>query len=264
MTEKHFPDRTDGCYPVNEAFNPGELHTPDKNIYDEKYLLTVRDNYMRVLERIEEARVRSGRRDEVKIVAATKTVPAEVVNYAASLGLSCVGENRVQEFLEKEPLLDPSLERHFIGTLQRNKVKYLIGRTALIHSVDSEALASEIGKRALKKGYVQDILLEVNIGREAGKGGIMPELFEEMYDRISEIEGIRTCGIMTIAPKCDKKDGYRKFFAEIYQISLDIKAKKGHNIDGVCLSMGMSDNFDLAVEYGANIVRPGTAIFGRR
>lgn len=223
----------------------------------------IRERYMRVADTVGEKCAKLGI-DLPLICAASKTVSAQDINYAASLGLKCIGENRVQEFLGKEDMLSPALDRHFIGRLQRNKVKYLTGRVSLIHSVDSAALAAEIGKRALAAGYTQDILLEINIGREPEKGGIMPERLSELMDEISDFRGIRICGLMTIAPICEKKDDYRKFFAETYQILLDTAAKKMHNISVPFLSMGMSGNYDIALEYGANIIRPGSALFGKR
>ncbi len=251
MTEKYCRDGTDG-----EIIFPCD--------FDSSLLKEVRDNYLRVVYNVNNTCERLGIKYPVKISAATKTVPPSVINYAASLGLDCIGENRVQEFLDKESFLDGSIERHFIGTLQRNKVKYIIGKVSLIQSVDSVPLALEISKRAESSGYVQDILAEINIGRESGKGGFLPENLENSLDMMSEFHGIRLCGIMTIAPYCDKKDDYRKFFAETYQILLDIAAKKMHNIEVPLLSMGMSDNYEIAIEYGANIIRPGTAIFGKR
>lgn len=227
-------------------------------------LSEVRDNYLRVVDNVNNTCERLGVKYPVKISAATKTVPPSVINYAASLGLKCIGENRVQEFLDKEIHLDESIERHFIGTLQRNKVKYIAGKVSLIQSVDSVPLALEISRRAEAGGFVQDILAEINIGRESGKGGFLPENLENSLDMMSEFHGIRLCGIMTIAPHCSKKDDYRKFFAETYQILLDIAAKKMHNIEVPLLSMGMSDNYEIAIEYGANIIRPGMAIFGKR
>ncbi len=223
----------------------------------------IRERYMRITDTVGEKCAKLGIAPPL-ICAASKTMPAEDINYAASLGLKCIGENRVQEFLGKEAMLSPSLEKHFIGRLQRNKVRYLIGRVSLIHSVDSAALAAEIGKRAAASGYTQDILLEINIGREPEKGGVMPERLPELMDEISCFSGVRICGLMTIAPICEKKDDYRKFFAETYQILLDTAAKKMHNISVPFLSMGMSGNYDIALEYGANIIRPGSALFGER
>ena len=223
----------------------------------------IRERYMRITDTVGEKCAKLGIPHPL-ICAASKTMPAEDINYAASLGLKCIGENRVQEFLSKEEMLSPSLEKHFIGRLQRNKVKYLIGKVSLIHSVDSAALAAEIGKRAAAVGYTQDILLEINIGREPGKGGIMPEKLPELMDEISGFSGVRMCGLMTIAPIFEKKDDYRKFFAETYQILLDTAVKKMHNISVPFLSMGMSGNYDIALEYGANIIRPGSALFGER
>ena len=248
----------------NDGHAPREGYVPEDGRCTEEYLACVRENYFDVCERVERVCASLGRTDGVKIVAASKTVPAEAVNYAASLGVRAFGENRVQEFCDKEPLLSPQLERHFIGSLQRNKVKYLIGRTSLIHSVDSVALAEEISKRAKRAGYVQDILVELNIGREESKSGVMPEALDGFFDRIADFDGINPLGLMTIAPKCYEKDDYRIFFAETYQILLDINAKKMHNRCVPLLSMGMSDRFELALEYGANIIRPGSAIFGKR
>ncbi|MEE0835802.1 MAG: YggS family pyridoxal phosphate-dependent enzyme [Clostridia bacterium] len=251
MTEKYYHD---GKVPENIPLDES----------GSSLLKDVRENYLRLVYNVNNTRERLGIKYPVKISAATKTVPPSVINYAASLGLNCIGENRVQEFLDKEGYLDGSLERHFIGTLQRNKVKYITGKVSLIQSVDSVPLALEISKRAESTGNVQDILAEINIGRENGKGGFLPENLADSLDLISEFHGIRLCGVMTIAPHCSKKDDYRKFFAETYQILLDIAAKKMHNIEVPLLSMGMSDNYEIAIEYGANIIRPGTAIFGKR
>ena len=184
--------------------------------------------------------------------------------YLMGAAYVCVKQAAWRTLAGNIPLLSPLLERHFIGSLQSNKVKYLIGKTALIHSVDSVSLAAEISRRAERAGYVQDILVELNIGREESKGGIMPEELEDFFDRISDLKGINPRGLMTIAPKCSEKTDYRTFFAETYQILLDINAKKMHNRCVPLLSMGMSDSFDVALEYGANIIRPGSAIFGKR
>ncbi len=193
----------------NDGHVPIEGYVPEDGRCTEEYLACVRENYFDVCERVERVCASLGRTDGVKIVAASKTVPAEAVNYAASLGLRAFGENRVQEFCDKEPLLSPQLERHFIGSLQRNKVKYLIGRTSLIHSVDSVALAEEISKRAKRAGYVQDILVELNIGREESKSGVMPEALDGFFDRIADFDGINPLGLMTIAPFTDNPEDNR-------------------------------------------------------
>ncbi|MCD7788441.1 MAG: YggS family pyridoxal phosphate-dependent enzyme, partial [Firmicutes bacterium] len=152
----------------------------------------------------------------------------------------------------------------FIGALQKNKVKYLIGRVSMIESVDSFESALEIGKRAARAGQKMDVLLEVNIGREPNKSGILPERFEEEISKILEIEGIVVKGVMTMAPKCEKKGDYQKYFAETRRIFLDIAAKKMHNIIDPVLSMGMSDSYVEAAREGATVVRVGRALFGER
>ncbi|MCD7776470.1 MAG: YggS family pyridoxal phosphate-dependent enzyme [Firmicutes bacterium] len=225
----------------------------------------LRDSFERVRRELEAAAKDSPTGKPPLLLAATKTVPVEVINYAAeNLGLTDIGENRVDELLEKYDRLDPNLKVHFIGALQTNKVKHLIGRVSMIHSVDSEHLAREIGKAALKAGTVMDVLLEINIGREENKRGVMPEAAMDEMMKISEIEGILVKGVMTMAPKCEKKADYQKYFAETRRIFLDIEAKKLHNIIDPVLSMGMSDSYVEAAREGATIVRVGTALFGHR
>ncbi len=199
------------------------------------------------------------------LVAATKTVPVEVINYAAeNLGLTHIGENRVQELLEKYDRLDPHLTLHFIGKLQTNKVKYIVDKVKMIHSVDSEGLAREISRQAVKAGLTMDVLVEVNIGREESKGGVMPEDAVDFALKTADLPGISVRGIMTMAPKCDEKSDYRKYFEETYRIFVDFLRKKRHNIIEPVLSMGMSDSYVTAAETGATAVRIGSALFGRR
>lgn len=201
----------------------------------------------------------------VTVMAATKTVPPEIINYAITeCGLKNIGENRVQELLEKyDRLFLDEVNLHFIGTLQPNKVKYIVGKVCLIHSLDSIKLASEISKRSLAKEIVTDVLCEVNIGNEAAKGGISEEAAEEFIKTASEFEGIRIRGIMVIGPHCENKEDYRPFFERTKSL-FDNLSSKGLFGEKPILSMGMSDNYDLAIEYGATIVRPGSAIFGNR
>ncbi len=201
----------------------------------------------------------------VTLMAATKTVPTELINYAITeCGLTDIGENRVQELLSKYDSLRLDKARlHFIGTLQPNKVKYIVGKVCLIHSLDSIKLAEEISKRSLAKGLVTDVLCEINIGNEDAKGGIPSELAEGFIKEVSGLWGIRIRGIMVIGPHCEDKDGYIPFFDETRALFDDL-SKKGLFCGEPILSMGMSDNYDLAVEYGATLVRPGSAIFGSR
>ncbi len=225
----------------------------------------IRDNYSRVLENIENAKAKRGGNSPVRLLAATKTVPAEEILFAAEeLGLRFAGENRTAELLEKYDALKDKLTLHLIGSLQTRKVKDVVGKVSLIESVDSLKLASEINKRSEAMGIVSDILCEVNIGREESKGGLMPEEVTEFLESLAEFRNIRPCGIMTMAPICATDDDYRKFFSETYQIFIDIYIKKSHNIIEPVLSMGMSDSYVPAILEGATQVRVGSSIFGRR
>lgn len=201
----------------------------------------------------------------VTVMAATKTVPAEIINYATQeCGLHNIGENRVQEFMSKYDALDKSgVNMHFIGTLQPNKVKYIIGKVCLIHSLDSMKLAEEISKRSSAAGTVTGVLCEVNIGNEPAKGGVPEDMAEDFIERVSSLPGIEMRGIMVIGPHCDDPEYYRPFF-ERTRALYDRLSERGMFGPEPILSMGMSDNYRLAVEYGANLIRPGTAVFGRR
>ena len=203
--------------------------------------------------------------DSVTLLAASKTVPAEELLYAAEhLGLTLIGENRPQELTEKYPALAGKIEQHFIGHLQTNKVKQVVGRVSVIESVDSEHLAAEIDRRSAALGIVTDILVEVNSGREENKGGILPEEVLSAAGCFSAFPHLRVRGLMTMAPVCAEKEEYRKYFQETYSIFIDFLAKNKHNIIEPILSMGMSDSYEIAVEEGATEVRVGSALFGRR
>ena len=227
---------------------------------------TIRENIEQIRRGIEEAKKRAGRQGAVTLLAATKTVPPEKINYAIQeCGLTDIGENRVQELLSKYDALEKeNVKIHFIGSLQTNKVKYIIDKVTMIHSLDSVPLAKEIDRQAKKHGLKMDVLVEVNIGREENKGGILPEDILEFLDKISLFDSICVRGIMTIAPHCEKKEEYFKYFAETYKIFIDISEKKPHNIDMSILSMGMSESYIPAVECGSTLVRVGSAIFGAR
>lgn len=203
---------------------------------------------------------------EVTLMLATKTVDPERIAYAVNeCGIKAIGENRVQELLDKyESIKDLPCELHFIGTLQTNKVKYIVGKVSLIHSVDSEKLAKEINAKASKLGMIQDILIEVNCGKEESKGGIMPEEIEAFFEKISVFPNIRVRGVMTMAPKCENKSDYHNYFSQVYKLFIDICEKKLDNVDVPILSMGMSDSYVQAVMNGSNMVRVGSAVFGKR
>lgn len=225
----------------------------------------IRENYKRVAEMIAEAEIRRGSGCKVKLLAATKTVPADEILFAKNeLGLTLAGENKVNELLSKYDALAGNIDLHLIGHLQTNKVKYVVGKVSMIESLDSIRLAEEINRRSKEHGIVTDVLVEVNSGREAAKGGVMPEEVSSFFDEIEQFDAVRPCGIMTMAPVCEKKDDFRKYFQETYRIFIDICTKKLHNICGPVLSMGMSDSFDVAIEEGATEVRVGSMIFGKR
>ena len=203
----------------------------------------------------------------VRMLAATKTVSADRINFAIDhLGLDLIGENRVQELLEKyDSLHRENLEIHFIGRLQTNKVKYIVDKVDMIESVDSLKLAEEISKRSLKIGKVMDVLIEVNVGSEESKGGIDAAQLSDFWDAVAALEGVRVCGIMVIPPRCGENEDSKKYFLESFQIFLDIREKKHHNIRRpLILSMGMSDTFVPAIECGSDQVRLGSALFGNR
>ena len=221
-------------------------------------------NFEAVKERLSEAALKSGRKTEdIILLAATKTVDAKTINYAISQGIDYIGENKVQELLSKNDDI-VGAHRHFIGHLQTNKVKDIIDKVELIQSVDSLKLAKEISKQAVKAEKKMDILLEVNIGAEESKWGFTKENLEENLREIAILPNLHVKGLMAIPPICEKAQENRKFFQEMYKLFIDIEAKKIDNSSMELLSMGMSDDFDVAVEEGANLIRLGTALFGRR
>ncbi len=222
-------------------------------------------NFAEIKDRISAAAEKSGRSaSDIILLAATKTVPSENINYAVSKGISYIGENRVQEMLSKDDAVDRTVHRHFIGHLQTNKVKDVINRVEMIESVDSLHLAEKIGAECEKCGKTMDILLEVNIGNEESKSGFAPIEIYTVLEEVEKISGVRVRGIMSIPPVCTDKTVQKAFFRQLYDIFVDIRSKKTDNRDILYLSMGMSDDYDLAVECGANIVRIGTALFGKR
>lgn len=232
----------------------------------EKSSISIFDaNYRIIEEEISDAAKKSGRkREDIILLAATKTVSAEVINHAIRSGIQYIGENRVQEFLSKENDLERSAHRHFIGHLQTNKVKDIVGRVEMIESVHSLKLAKAIGAQSHKLSITTDVLLEVNIGNEDSKSGFSAEEIEQAVTEAAKIEGIRVRGLMTIPPICEKNEEIRAYFREMYKLFIDIGAKKIDNVNMDYLSMGMSGDFVEAIESGANLVRLGTALFGKR
>lgn len=225
----------------------------------------LKDNLTNVEQHIKEACERSGRSlSEVCLVAVSKTKPKEMLMEVYDCGIRQFGENYVQEMVDKVESLPKDITWHMIGHLQRNKVKYVVGRAAMIHSVDSERLAAAISEEAVKKNIVQDILVEVNVAGEENKFGVTCEDASAFIENIAQLKNIRIRGLMTSAPFVDNPEDNRKYFKQLKQLLVDINQK---NIDNVCmdvLSMGMTNDYTVAVEEGATHVRVGTAIFGAR
>lgn len=226
----------------------------------------VEENFRLIKNNIAEAAVESGRRPEdITLLAATKTVPVEVINHSIELGITCIGENKVQELsskYEKYDLTDCDLQ--FIGHLQTNKVKYLIGRVSMIQSVDSEKLAGEISRLSVKQNLTTDILIEVNIGKEPNKSGVLPEDLYGLLEKTAALPSVHVRGLMAIPPANAGYDETNKYFLKMNQYFIDIGRKKIDNISMDYLSMGMSADYAEAIKAGANMVRIGTALYGPR
>ena len=215
---------------------------------EKSYIKTVSENLAEIEKNITDAASSVGKkREDVILLAATKTVSPEIINHAINSGVKYIGENRVQEFLSKENEIQTNVCRHFIGHLQTNKAKDIVGRVAMIESVHSLKLANLIGKLSCDLGIETDILLEVNIGKEENKSGFIKEELDEIIPQIAKIEGVNLRGLMTIPPVCEKK-------TEIipYNVSMEY------------LSMGMSSDYAEAIKCGSNLVRVGTSLFGKR
>lgn len=224
----------------------------------------IRENLNSVTESIRKAEKKSGRQaGSVKLIAVTKTYGADAINEAIDCGVTDIGENRVQEILEKYDRIKP-VHWHLIGHLQKNKVKYIIDKVCLIHSVDSIELAREINRQAEKIGKVQDILVQVNVSGEESKFGIKPEECSALCRDISGMNNVRVKGLMTIAPFTEDESVLRNVFCGLQQLSAKISEEKNDNISMDELSMGMTHDFPLAIEAGATMVRVGTGIFGQR
>ena len=220
-------------------------------------------NVAQVRARIRAAAERAGRGDDVGLIAAVKYTDAPHIAELARLGVRDLGENRVQQLLEHWEALDRAgLRFHFIGTLQTNKVKYIADKVCMIHSLDSLRLAGEIERQMQKLGRRMDVLVEINSGQEPNKSGLLPAEAPGFCAALGQFPHLRLRGLMTMAPKCEKKEDYRKFFRETYRLGLDIWQKKLHNnIDRPLFSMGMSESFETAIEEGADLVRVGRALF---
>ena len=225
----------------------------------------IRQNIESIEERICSACERAGRdRSEVNLICVTKTKPEDMLLEAYEAGQRDVGENKVQEICRKKPGLPGDIRWHMIGHLQRNKVKQLIGKTVMIHSVDSLRLAETISAEAVKAGIVMPVLIEVNMADEESKYGVSPRDACELVRDASALEGIRIKGLMTIAPYTEDPDSNRPYFAGLRELAVDIGQKCIDNVSMGVLSMGMTGDFEVAIEEGATHIRVGTGIFGER
>ena len=223
------------------------------------------ENIKRIQENIKTACEKSGRTpDEVTLIAVSKTKPYTAIEDALPSGILDYGENKVQELSEKFEILPKDIRWHMIGHLQRNKVKYLVGKTALIHSVDSFRLAKQIESEFAKKDEIADILIEVNMANEESKFGVSENETINLIKEISLLPHVRVQGLMTIAPYTDNPETNRKYFAKMKKLSVDIREKNIDNVNMNVLSMGMSGDYQVAIEEGATMVRVGTSIFGER
>lgn len=225
----------------------------------------IQKNLLEIENQIQESCLKAGRDPkEVTLIAVSKTKPVEMLQEAYEAGSRCFGENKVQELLAKIPQMPKEIDWHLIGHLQTNKVKQVIGKVRLIHSVDSMKLAREIEKESAKNNLVTDILLEVNVAKEESKFGFFLEEVEEALYSARQLPHIRVCGLMTIAPFVLNAEENRPVFRKLYEFYVDMKTKNLDNGTMTVLSMGMTGDFTVAVEEGATMVRVGTGIFGAR
>ncbi len=225
----------------------------------------LKENYLKVEENIKAACERSGRKiEEITLIAVSKTRPYEDIIRIYDAGQRDFGENRVQELTRKFEELPEDIRWHMIGHLQQNKVRQVIDKTVLIHSVDSLRLAETISKEAQKKQIIVDILIEVNVAEEETKFGIKVDETVKLIEKIASLPAIKICGLMTIAPFVENPEENRDVFRKLKQLSIDIEGKKIDNVSMKCLSMGMTNDYTVAIEEGATCIRVGTAIFGNR
>ncbi|APF18370.1 YggS family pyridoxal phosphate-dependent enzyme [Caldithrix abyssi] len=224
----------------------------------------IKDAIARIYERIEAACQRAGRsREEITLVAVSKTMPPEVIKQAYDAGLRVFGENRPQELRDKARLLPEDIQWHFIGHLQTNKIKYVAPRAVLIHSVDSLRLAEALDQFAEKRSLTIPVLLEVNVSGESSKFGFAPEKTPEAFEKIAGLKHLHIKGLMTIGPLSDDRQKIRQAFRQLYNLREDLQ-KTASGVELPVLSMGMSGDFEIAIEEGSTHIRIGTAIFGAR
>lgn len=228
--------------------------------------MSIRENIDDIVKRIENTCKKVGRNpNDITVIAVSKTVESERAREAVEAGINNLGENRVQELVKKyDELKDLDIKWHMIGHLQKNKVKYIIDKTVLIHSVESLSLAEEINKRAEKNNLIANVLVELNIGEEDSKFGIKEESVYDFILSLEKFENIRVVGLMTVAPFCENPEDVRWVFKKMKNIYDEISTMNLRNTEMKYLSMGMTNDFEIAIEEGSNIIRIGTAIFGAR
>jgi pyridoxal phosphate enzyme (YggS family) len=227
--------------------------------------MSIEENILHIRERIKQACLRSGRcPEDIRLVAVTKTVGVDSIMEAIKSGINIIGENWVQEIVEKYPKLDSDIEWHMIGHLQTNKIKYIVDKVQAIQSVDSIRLAGEIDKYYKKAGRKIDVFVEINIGGEQSKHGIEPDGLMVFLNEARVYDNINICGLMTVAPEYENAEMVRPFFRRMKELFEKARAENHRNINIRYLSMGMTNDFEIAIEEGANIVRVGRGIFGPR
>ena len=225
----------------------------------------LKENYANVLKNVHNACERAGRKtDDVTLIAVSKTKPVEMLQEIYDCGCRDFGENKVQEIMDKYDKLPNDIRWHMIGHLQTNKVKYIVDKVYMIHSVDSIKLAKEISKEAVKKNVIVKVLLEVNVAKEETKFGLLTEEVLDFYKEVIDLSGLKVCGLMTIAPYVENSEENRQHFVNLKQLMVDIESEKTDNISVGELSMGMTGDYEVAIEEGATYVRVGTGIFGER
>ena len=228
--------------------------------------MSITENVLRIRSEMEKAAIAAGRDpNKIRLCAATKMNDAAAIREAIAAGVDCCGENRVQELTQKlAENAYSGAEIHFIGHLQTNKVRQVVGKVSLIHSVDSLRLLQAISKEALRQGICQNVLLEINIGGEESKSGFSPETLPDVLAAAAALPGIFIQGLMAIPPICQNPGDNNKFFQKMYRLYVDITTKKYDNVSGIVLSMGMSADYREAIACGSTMVRIGTDIFGAR
>lgn len=225
----------------------------------------IKENIEQINKKIAAAAQRAGRkREDILLLAVSKTIDVTRIKEAVACGLTELGENKVQEIMDKYEPMGADVNWHLIGHLQTNKVKYIIDKVKLIHSVDSLKLAQEINKRAEQKGITAQVLIEINIAGEESKYGVCVEEAEGLIEEISRLKHVLVKGLMTVAPNVEISEENRNYFRRMRQLLIDINAKKLNNVYMDILSMGMTGDYEVAIEEGATIVRVGTGIFGKR